>query len=248
MAEEPNNDSLVPDEEKDSNFQRRGDRGRRGGGGKRRERKVRRMAQPVEWVPKTRVGALVQQGLISSPEDLFQNNYRVKEKEVFDLLIPNLKETVVDITMVQKQSDSGQQGRFKSIVCVGNEDGYLGIAASKTKEVGPGIRKAIASAKMNIIPVKRGCGSWDCNCGGNHSIPFEIEGKSGSVKVQIKPAAKGTGLVASNAAKIPLALAGIKDCYVYVRGNSRNSENTAKAVVDALKNAYKIMAQTDWSK
>jgi small subunit ribosomal protein S5 len=65
--------------------------------------------------------------------------------------------------MVQKQSDSGQQGRFKSIVCVGNEDGYLGIAASKTKEVGPGIRKAIASAKMNYYPVKRGCGSWECN-------------------------------------------------------------------------------------
>jgi small subunit ribosomal protein S5 len=248
MAEDPNQDSFNSGNNEGDSQNRGGDRrGGRGGKG-RRERKVRKRTQPVEWIPKTRVGLAVQQGIISSPEDLFQHNYRVQEKEIFDILIPNLKETVVDITMVQKQSDSGQQGRFKAIVCVGNEDGYIGIAASKTKEVGPGIRKAIASAKMNIIPVKRGCGSWECNCQGNHSIPFEIDGKSGSVKVLIKPAAKGTGLVASNAAKIPLTLAGIKDCYVYVRGNSRNSENTAKAIVDALKNAYKIMAQTEWSK
>ena len=64
----------------------------------------------------------------------------------------------------------------------------------------------------------------------------------------MKPAAKGTGLVASDAAKIPLSLAGIKDCYVYIKGNSKNSENTVKAIVDALKNAYKIMSPSDWSR
>ena len=101
---------------------------------------------------------------------------------------------------------------------------------------------------MSIIPVKRGCGSWECMCGGNHSIPYTIKGKTGSVKVTVKPAAKGTGLVASDAARIPLRLAGIKDCYVYIKGNSKNAENTSKAVIDALKNAYKIMSPADWSR
>jgi ribosomal protein S5 len=70
----------------------------------------------------------------------------------------------------------------------------------------------------------------------------------GSVKVRLSPAPKGTGLVSSDAAKIPLRLAGIKDCYVYIKGNSKNGENTAKAVINALKNAYKIMAPVEWGR
>ncbi|MCP4761730.1 MAG: 30S ribosomal protein S5 [archaeon] len=199
-------------------------------------------------MPRTSLGEAVKSGLITSVEEIFQNNYKVREKEIFDNLIPGLSEEVVDINMVQKQSDSGQMSKFKAIVCVGNKDGYVGIGSVKNKEVGPAIRKSINQAKLTIIPVKRGCGSWECNCGGNHSIPYKIEGKSGSVKVRIKPAAKGTGLVASAAARIALRLAGIKDCYVYIQGNSKNAENTAKSIVNALQNAYKIMNPADWSK
>jgi len=210
-----------------------------------RDRRSRKRVPAQEWIPKTALGQAVKNGDIML-EDIWANNYRVLEKEIFDMLIPNLKETVVDISMVQKQTDSGQQSRFKAIVCVGNEEGYVGLATSKAREVGPGIRKAISSAKLNIISVKRGCGSWECNCGGNHSIPYVVQGKCGSVKVTLKPAPKGTGLVASDVAKIPLSLAGIKDCYVFIKGNSKNAENTAKAVIDALKNAYKIMSPKEW--
>jgi len=211
-----------------------------------KERKIRRKTPMQEWIPKTSLGMAVKNGDIML-EDIWLNNYRVLEKEIFDILIPNIKETVVDISMVQKQTDSGEHSRFKSIVCVGNEEGYVGIASNKSHEVGPGIRKAISAAKLNIIPVKRGCGSWECNCGGNHSIPFTTIGKCGSVEVKLKPAPKGTGLVASDAAKIPLSLAGIKDCYVFIKGNSKNAENTAKAVINALKNAYKINSPKDWA-
>jgi len=210
----------------------------------RRDRRERR-PQPPEWVPRTKLGEAVKNGLITSVEEIFQNNYKVRETEI---ILPNLKEEVVDIKMTQLMTDSGQHSRFKATVIVGNRDSYVGIASVKNKEVGPAIRKSINRAKLEIIPVKRGCGSWECNCGGNHSLPYIVNGKCGSVKVRISPAAKGTGLVASDAAKIALKLAGIKDCYVYIKGNSKNAENTAKAVINALKNAYKIMNPADWSK
>ena len=222
-----------------------GDQRRRGG----RDRQKRRpRPQPPEWIPRTDLGGAVKNGLITTMEEIFQNNYKVRETEIFDLLIPNLKEEVVNISMTQKMTDSGQQSKFKATVVIGNHDGYVGISSVKNKEVGPAIRKSINRAKLQIIPVKRGCGSWECNCGGNHSIPYVIKGKCGSVKVTIKPAAKGTGIVTSDAAKIPLRLAGIKDCYVYIKGNSKNAENAAKAVIDALQNAYKIMNPVDWSR
>lgn len=212
-----------------------------------RRRKSRRRRRPEkEWIPRTRLGEAVKNGLLTSIEEIFQNNYKVKEVEIIDNLLQNLKEEVVTIGMCQKMTDSGQQSSFKAVVCVGNENGYIGFSTAKSKEVGKGIRAAIHKAKLHIVPIKRSCGSWECNCHSPHSMPYKVKGKCGSVKVTLKPAAKGTGLVASESAKIPLKLAGIKDCYCYIKGNSKNAENTAKAVVDALKNAYKIMDSKEW--
>jgi small subunit ribosomal protein S5 len=225
-----------------------GPAGRDGGHRNPRDRKPRRRPTEQEWMPRTALGNSIKNGIITSAEEVFQNNYKVREKEVFDTLLPGLKEEVVNISLCQKQTDAGEINKFKATVVVGNEDAFVGISSGKAKEVGIAIRKSIYAAKLKIIPVKRGCGNWECNCGGNHSIPFEVYGRCGSCKVTLKPAAKGTGLVASDAAKIALRLAGIKDCYVYIKGNSRNSENTAKAIVDALKTAYTIMSQADWSK
>ena len=98
-----------------------------------------------------------------------------------------------------------------------------------------------------MIPVKRGCGSWECNCGGHHSIPFETTGKMGSVRVTLKPAPKGTGLVCSDTAKIVLKLAGITDIWTITKGNTKNRANMAKAVFNALENMYKIMTRADWN-
>ncbi|MHA1734600.1 MAG: 30S ribosomal protein S5 [Promethearchaeota archaeon] len=215
----------------------------------RKRRQFRPRKPPVEeWIPRTRVGRLVKQGIITSIDEIFQRNYRIMEKEIVDIFLPNLKEEVISIKMVQKQTDAGQQSRFKATVCVGNGDGYVGLGNSKNKEIGPAIRKAMQIAKLNIIPVKRGCGSWECGCGGDHSIPYETRGKCGSVRITLKPAPRGLGLAAADTAKVVLKLAGVQDIWSHTRGKTKTTENLAKAVVDGLKAMYNIMSPEDWSR
>lgn len=190
-----------------------------------------------EWFPKTKLGELVKQGLITL-DKIFQNNLVVKEKEIIDILLPQLKEDVITIRMVQKMTASGQRSRFKAVVIVG-ADGFLGVGASKSKEVGPAIRKAIDKAKLSVVPIMRGCGSGECVCGGTHSIPFRVEGKCGSVKIRLIAAPVGVGLACADKVKQVLRLCGIEDIWSKTYGDTRTSENLVKATFDALKNAHK---------
>ncbi len=190
-----------------------------------------------EWFPKTKLGELVKQGLITL-DKIFQNNLVVKEKEIIDILLPQLREDVITIKMVQKMTASGQRSRFKAVVIVG-ADGFLGVGSSKSKEVGPAIRKAIDKAKLSVVPIMRGCGSGECGCGGTHSIPFKIEGKCGSVKIRLIPAPVGVGLACADKVKQVLKLCGIEDIWSKTFGDTRTSENLVKATFDALKNAHK---------
>ncbi|MFW9989158.1 MAG: 30S ribosomal protein S5 [Candidatus Odinarchaeota archaeon] len=191
-----------------------------------------------EWTPKTRLGELVQQGLMTL-DKIFQNNLVVKEKEIINILLPQLKEDVITIRMIQKMTASGQRSRFKAVVIVGS-DGFLGVGASKSKEVGPAIRKAIDKAKLSVVPILRGCGSKECGCGGTHSIPFKIKGKCGSVRIQLIPAPAGVGLACADKVKQVLKLCGIEDVWSKTYGDTRTSENLVKATFDALKNAHKF--------
>ena len=191
----------------------------------------------VEWIPKTKLGELVKDGLITL-DKIFQNNLVVKEKEIINILLPQLQEDVTTIKMVQQMTASGQRSRFKAVVLVGS-DGYLGVSASKSREVGPAIRKAIDKAKLSIIPVLRGCGSKECGCGGSHSVPFKVEGKCGSVRIRLIPAPAGVGLACADKVKQVLKLAGIEDVWSKTFGDTRTSENLVKATFDALKNAHK---------
>ncbi len=199
-----------------------------------------------EWIPKTRLGRAVQEGRITSMDEIFQRGLRIKEYEIVDTLLPNLVDEVIDISLVQKMSSAGRKRRFQATIVVGNKDGYIGIAQAKLKEIGPAIRQGILLAKMNIVPVRRGCGSWECQCSNNHSIPFKVHGATGSVRVELMPAPRGTGLVAGNTAKKVLELAGIKDVYTKTLGDTRTTANYAKAVYDALKNTYSIIPPTEW--
>jgi len=192
----------------------------------------------IEWIPKTKLGELVQQGLISL-EKIFQNNIVVKEKEIIDMLLPQLAEDVITIKMVQQMSASGQRSKFKAVVIVGS-DGFLGISAGKSREVGPAIRKAIDKAKLSVVPILRGCGSGECGCGGSHSIPFKVSGKTGSVRINLIPAPAGVGLACADKVKQVLRLCGIEDIWSKTQGDTRTSENLVKATFDALKNAHKF--------
>ena len=190
-----------------------------------------------EWIPKTKLGELVKEVLIDLPR-IFQNNLAIKEKQIIDILLPNLHEDVITIKMVQQMTASGQRSRFKAVVIVGT-DGFLGVGSTKSREVGPAIRKAIDKAKLSVVPIIRGCGSKECGCGGTHSIPFKINGKCGSVRINLIPAPVGVGLACADKVKQVLKLCGIEDIWSKTFGDTRTSENLVKATFEALKNAHK---------
>jgi small subunit ribosomal protein S5 len=200
-----------------------------------------------EWVPRTRVGKFVKEGRITTIEDIFKSCDKIREPEIVDTLIQNLEEEVIDINLVQKQTDAGEKSKFKATVIVGNGSGLVGLGEGKAKEVGPAIKKAVKQAKLNIIPVRCGCGSWECNCGAAHSLPFKIGGKSGSVRITLVPAPKGVGLAIADVPKTVLRLAGIKDIWSYAKGHTRCTVNFAKATFNALKRTYYIVSPKDWS-
>ena len=199
-----------------------------------------------EWEPRTRLGRLVLDGQISSLEEAFAEGYKVREPQIVDLLLPNLGEEVINVGLVQKQTDAGEKSRFKAIVAVGNGNGYLGLGSAKAKQVRTAIEKAATDARLNVTIIRRGCGSWECGCGQPHSLPFEATGKRGAVKIKIIPGPRGLGLVASESAKIILRLAGVKDCWTRSYGSTRTVPSFAYAVFDALKSTYEIVTPADW--
>lgn len=198
------------------------------------------MSAVSEWVPRTPAGKLVKEGKASSLAQLFELNLPIREVEIVDALLPALKHEVISINVVQRQTDAGEVGQFQATVVVGNENGYVGMGMGKSRQVRLAIEKAIRDAKLNISPVRRGCGSWHCLCGEEHSVPFMVRGKSGSVEVVLIPAPKGVGLVASNVAKAVLKLAGIEDVWTRSRGETRTLHDMAKAVFEALKQTHKF--------
>ena len=203
------------------------------------------MAETV-WKPRTKLGRLVVEGKITSIEEVFMQGYQIKEPEIVDILLPELKSEILDVTIVQRQTEAGERTRCKSIVAVGNEDGYVGVGVGKAKHVRTSIEKAIKDAKLNLIPVRRGCGSWECRCDRPHSLPFRVEGKCGSVRVILLPGPRGLGLVAGETAKIILRLAGIKDCWSRTFGQTSTVQSFAFAVYNALKQTYKMITPLDW--
>ena len=188
-----------------------------------------------EWVPRTRLGKLVAEEKIRTIDEAIASGLPLKEPEIVDILLPNLEDEVLEITLVQRMTDSGRRTNFRVTAIVGNRDGYVGIGVGKASQVAPSIQKAITNAKLNIFKVNRGCGSWECGCGGTHSIPFKVTGSAGSVRVTLIPGPKGLGIVAGDVARKVLELAGVSDVWTFTRGNTRTTINFAKATFNALK-------------
>ena len=189
------------------------------------------------WEPRTRLGRKVQDGDITSMEQALTSGLPMKEVEVVDQLLPGLEDEVLDINMVQRMTDSGRRVKFRCVVAVGNRDGYLGYAQARDDQVGGAIQKAIEVAKLNIISVDRGSGSWEDQPGGTNSLTRTATGKAGSVTVEIKPAPQGLGLAAAETVRNILELAGVEDAWTNSDGNTRTTVNLAKATFNALSNA-----------
>ncbi|PTD94299.1 30S ribosomal protein S5 [archaeon SCG-AAA382B04] len=191
------------------------------------------------WEPKTKLGKLVLEGEIRSMEEALESGLPLKEVEIVDELV-QLDDEVLDVNMVQRMTDSGRRVKYRTQVVVGNRAGLVGLAEARHEEVGPAIRKAIENAKLNLIKVRRGCGSWECGCGEKHSIPLKTTGRSGSARITLIPAPKGIGLAAGETAKKVLELAGIQDIWSFTKGETRTTINFGNATYNALKEAAKL--------
>ena len=134
----------------------------------------------------------------------------------------------------QKKTKEGNVPNFSALAIVGDEDGHIGVGDGKAKETLPARDKAVRKAKLNLIKIRRACGSFDCSCSEKHSIPMKVIGKSGSVRVILIPAPQGTGLVVADELKKVLRLAGIKDVYSKTFGKQQTTFNLVKACMNAL--------------
>jgi small subunit ribosomal protein S5 len=200
-------------------------------------RSERREEEEV-WVPRTKLGKLVNEGKITSLEEIFKSGQRVRESEIVRKLLPDLRNEVVGVSVVQKQTDAGELTRFMSVVAVGNAAGWFGVGKGKAMQTREAIEKATINAMLNIIPVKLGCGSWECRCGRTHSVPYKIRGKAGSVIVEVIPGPRALGLVAGPALKNLLQLAGVKDAWIRTFGSTNTMTSLANAVYDAFRMSH----------
>lgn len=202
---------------------------------------------PINWVPKTKLGKLVMEGKITNLDEIFNGKMKIMEPEIVDSLA-SLNEKTVDTTKTARVVRAGRKFAFRVAVLVGNKNGYVGLGLGKDKERLSALRKASRKARLNLVRVKSGCGSWECTCGTNHSVPFRVEGECSSVKVKLMPAPRGVGLVVGDKIKDVIAYAGIKDVWGKTKGDSRTSLNYVTAAIDALSKTTKLKVSPDIEK
>lgn len=139
-------------------------------------------------------------------------------------------ERVIFINRVTKVTKGGKNLGFTALVTVGDTESMVGFALGKANEVADAIRKGIKKAKKNLIKVnKKGT-----------TIPHEVIGKFGSVEILLKPASKGTGVIASASVRAVCECAGIKDILTKVLKKSTNPINVVRATFSALSNLKEV--------
>jgi small subunit ribosomal protein S5 len=205
------------------------------------------------WNPKTELGEMVANGQITDIRDALNSDKKIMEPEIVDQLA-DLQEEVVLIggtpgkgggkrRTVSKRTarmhKSGARYNSKAMTILGGKNGVIGIGMGESDDTRAAIDDANRRAKLNLIQVPRGNGSWEDQGNNDTSIPLAVEGKSGSVTVEVKPAPRGTGLAASDEVKKILKLAGIKNAWVKSRGTTRTRENLIKATFNALEKVGK---------
>jgi len=216
----------------------------------REERFAREDKEKLErWVPKTELGKKVRAGKVKNIDEVLNEGRKIMEPEIVDLLVSGLRVDSLFIgqakgkfgggkrrafRQTQKKTKEGNVLTFGVMAVVGDGHGHVGLGYGRASETLPAKEKAIRKAKLNIVRVQRGCASYDCSCEEEHSIPLTVEGKCGSVRVRLMPAAQGTGLVIGNEMKKILKLVGIKDIHSRCSGKVKTTFNAAKALMMAL--------------
>ncbi len=202
------------------------------------------------WQPRTNLGKKVLAGEIRTIDEALQHKHPILEPEIVDMLLPNLE---VDLLLIgqskgkfgggkrrafrqtQRKTQEGNVISFTAIAVVGNCDGYVGVGMGKSKETVPAREKAVRNAKLNIMRIRRGSGSWETGRTKEPiSIPFKVSGKCGSAVVTLIPAPKGIGLCVHKECQKILRLAGIGNVWSKVRGQTVVRTNVIAACVAAL--------------
>ena len=212
------------------------------------------------WTPKTELGRKVKSSEITTIDQILDSGQRIFEAEIVDALVSDLATDLLLIgqskgkfgggqrrafKQTQKKTAEGNKPSFATMAVVGNRNGYVGIGYGKSKETVLSREKALRNAKLNIIKIRRGCGSWQCGCKTPHTIPFSIKGKCGSVIIELMPAPKGAGLRVAEECRKILALAGVKDVWSKTLGQTRTTINLGTACFEALKKLGERKVQTE---
>ncbi len=214
----------------------------------------------ADWKPITSLGRQVKEGKITSIDQIFDSGQSILETKIVDHLLSNLEEDLLLIgqakgkfgggqrrifRQTQKKTKEGNRIKFTTIAVVGNRDGYVGIGAGKSNETVPSRDKAKHSARLNLIRVRRGSGTWESNSRDPTSIPFAVTGRCGSVRLTLLPAPKGKGLcIEKECAKI-LALAGVKDIWSKTEGQTKTKLNLIYALMNALHKLSEVKIQPE---
>ncbi len=142
---------------------------------------------------------------------------RKREKPEFD-------QQIVDLARVTRVTKGGKQLSFRACVVIGDRKGRVGFGIDKGKDVQGAVEKALNRAKKNLIRVPIV----------NQTIPHRVDAKYGAAKVMIKPAPKGSGVIAGSSVRTVLELAGIANASAKILGKTNNKINNVKAAFVCL--------------